>query len=168
MDETELQAILKREIEAATGYLGDEVAQDRARLMDRYLGEPLGNEISGRSTIQATDVSDVVESIMPDLMQIFTAGTQAVKFDPHGPEDEQGAEQANDYLNHIFYVQNNGFLLLYDLMKDALVQINGFAKVWADKSTEIKRETFTGLTEEEMVRILSDKDVEAIEHTERE
>lgn len=168
MEETELQAILKREISAATGYMADEVATDRSRLMDRYLGEPLGNEIEGRSTIQATDVMDVIESIMPDLMQIFTAGAQAVKFEPQGPEDEEAAGQANDLLNHVFYVQNNGFLLLYDLIKDALVQINGFAKIWVDKSEEWKRETFTGLTEDEMAQILADDDVEAIEHTERE
>src|SRR3990167_9368882 len=168
MEESELQAILKREISSATGYMADEVATDRARLMDRYLGEPIGNEIEGRSKIQATDVMDVIESIMPDLMQIFTAGTQAVKFEPQNQDDEEAAGQANDLLNHIFYVENNGFLLLHDLIKDALIQINGFAKIWVDKSEEWKRETFTGLTEDEMAQILDDEDVEAIEHTERE
>src|SRR3990167_8120849 len=148
--------------------MADEVATDRARLMDRYLGEPIGNEIEGRSKIQATDVMDVIESIMPDLMQIFTAGTQAVKFEPQNQDDEEAAGQANDLLNHIFYVENNGFLLLHDLIKDALIQINGFAKIWVDKSEEYKRETFTGLTEDEMAQILADEDVEAIEHTERE
>lgn len=167
MEETELKGILKREIEAATGFMSDEVASDRSRLMDRYLGGPLGNEIEGRSKVVSTDVQDVIESIMPDLMQIFTSGTQAVKFEPQGPEDEEAASQANDLINHIFYVQNNGFLVLYDMMKTALIQINGFAKVWVEKSEEWKKHTLGGLTEDEMALIMSEKDIEILEHTER-
>jgi hypothetical protein len=39
-------------------------------------------------------------------------------------EDEQGAEQATNACNHVFYKQNNGFLILYTAIKDGLTSLD--------------------------------------------
>ena len=54
-------------------------------------------------------------------MEIFASGEEVVLFAPVGPEDVAAAEQETDYVNHVFMQQNNGFLVLYSLIKDALL-----------------------------------------------
>ena len=53
-------------------------------------------------------------------MKIFTAGDNIFECEGVGPEDEEMARQCTDYLNHIFYKENDGFLALYSAFKDAL------------------------------------------------
>jgi hypothetical protein len=52
-----------------------------------------------------------------------------VRFEPVGPEDEAAAQQETDYVNHVFMQQNPGFMILYSLIKDALLSKVGIAKV---------------------------------------
>jgi len=48
------------------------------------------------------DVRDTVQSILPSLMKVFTTGEKVVEFVPTGAEDVAMAEQATDYINHVF------------------------------------------------------------------
>jgi hypothetical protein len=54
------------------------------------------------------------------LLKIFTAGHDVVRFEPTGPEDEEVAKQATEYVNWIFTRDNPGFVILYTLFKGAL------------------------------------------------
>jgi len=159
-----LKPIVDAEISAAIGYFSSELAEERSTSMDRYLGEPLGTEMEGRSRVQTRDVMDVIEWILPSLIRIFTDSNSAVTFEPVGPEDEQQAEQETDYINYLFYKKNNGFLLLYTWFKDALLQKNGIIKSYPEMEKETTRETYTNLTDEEFNYLNSDKANELIEH----
>ena len=66
-----------------------------------------------------------------------------------GPEDEEMARQCSDYLNYIFYKENDGFLALYTAFKDALIQKNGILKVYWDDAQKIEREEYSRLTDDE-------------------
>ena len=55
---------------------------------------------------------------------MFTSTDKAVEFEPRKAQDVQGAEQATDTRNYVFYQQNNGFLTLYTAFKDALMVQN--------------------------------------------
>ena len=132
--EQEILSILNREIRASSGYIGGEIVSRRKRSLEYYLGRPFGNEQEGRSQVISTDVSDTIEGLMPSLMRIFTASDNVFECEPVGPEDEEAAKQATDYLNHIFYKQNSGFTALYTAFKDALIQKNGILKVFWDES----------------------------------
>ena len=166
MDEAELSSLLQRQIQSATGYLGGELTEQRREAMDAYMGEPLGNEIEGRSQVVSSDVLDVVESVMPDIMQIFTSSDEAVEFAPKGEGDEEVAQQATDYVNHIWNVDNEGFLIYHDLFKDALLQKNGVGKAWWDENPGETRSTHTGLDADQVSLILDADGVEVIEHEE--
>lgn len=166
MDEKELKAAIKKQVESAIGYLGSEIAEDRRLAMRDYLGEPMGNEIDGRSQVISSDVQDVIESVMPDLIQIFTSSDQAVRFEPVGPEDEASAEQASDYANHIWNVDNPGFILFYDWFKDALLQKLGVIKTYWDTTAKVERRKYTGLDDNGLALLMQDSDVEVIEHEE--
>src|SRR5262245_30934061 len=112
LTEPELSALLAKEIDSAVGYIGSELSTQRQKAMEYYLGEPFGNEVEGRSKVVSTDVADTIEWILPALLDIFTAGDDVVRFDPQGPEDEEAAQQATDYVNWIFNRDNPGFLVL--------------------------------------------------------
>jgi hypothetical protein len=116
--------------------------------MDRYLGEPYGDEETDRSQVVSMDVADVVDSILPDLMEIFFGGDQVVKFDPEGPEDIQAAEQETDVLNYIVQQQLDGFLLHYEWFKDALLQRNGYVKWWWEVKKDTRTERYFGLAQD--------------------
>ena len=166
MTENELVSHLSTQIEAATGYANSELSSQREDSMKYYLGEKFGNEIDGRSEIVTTDVRDTVEYIMPSLMRIFTTHHNIAEFEPQGPEDVQMAEQATNYVNYVFNRQNNGFKVLYDAFKDALISKTGIIKHYWEEKTEVTKEDYTNLTEIEYQAILANDDLEVLQHTE--
>ena len=168
MNEREIVSVLQREIRASSGYIGGEIVTKRKRSLEYYLGKPFGNEQEGRSQVVSTDVSDTIESLLPSLMRIFTAGDEVFKCDPVGPEDEEVAKQATDYINYIFYKENNGFTSLYTAFKDALVQKNGVLKIFWDSSEKTSREEYKKLTDDEFNLLARDSEVKVSEHTEYE
>ena len=166
MTNDELASKLSNEIESATGNFNTELSEQREQSMKYYLGEPFGNEIEGRSEIVTTDVRDTIEYIMPSLMRIFTTHNNVAEFEPEGPEDVEMAQQATDYVNYVFNRQNNGFKVLYDVFKDALISKTGIVKHYWEEKTEVSTENYTNLTEIEYQSILANDDMEVIEHTE--
>ena len=161
----ELVSRLNAEISGATGYANTELSNQREEAMKYYLGEPFGNEIDGRSEIVTTDVRDTVEYIMPSLMRIFTTHNNVAEFEPQGPEDEDMARQATDYCNYVFNRQNNGFKVLYDAFKDALISKTGIIKHYWEEKEDVHTEEYTNLTDIEYQSILANDQYEVIEHT---
>ena len=56
-----------------------------------------------------------------------------------------------------------GFVILYTIMKDALLQKNGIGKVWWEETEEERREVYRQKTPEETQMLLADPDVELLE-----
>lgn len=153
MTEDELTSIIGREISQSVGYFDGKLADQRRKSMDYYLGEPYGNEVEGRSSFVSRDIAETIEGIMPSIMKIFASTDEVVKFDPQGPEDEEGAIQASDYTNYVFWRQNPGFVILHTFFKDALLQKNGFAKVYWDEYQKRKVEEYSNLTPDEVAML---------------
>lgn len=166
MDERELLSHIAGEERRALGYMDGDLSRERAKSLDFYLGKPLGNEVEGRSQVVSSDVFDVVEGMLPSLMRIFTGSATAVEFEAFGPEDEGQARAATEACNHVFYKQNNGALVLYQWMKDALVQKNGYVKWYYEEEDETRLERYEGLTDDEFTLLVKDDNVEVLEHEE--
>ena len=122
LTDIEVGSIVSSEIKASLGYIGSDITEQRQKSLEYYFGEPFGNEQEGRSQVVSTDVSDVIESILPTLLRTFAASDGIVKCEPVTAEDEEVAKQASDYLNYVFNKDNDGFITLYTLFKDALIQ----------------------------------------------
>lgn len=144
MSEDDLLRFLEAEQADAFHYNDGEIASARNQALRDYLRFPYGTEQDGRSQVVASDVFDAVEGMLPDLVEVFVSSDKAVVFDPVGPEDEEGAKQATEACNHVFYKQNNGFLILYTAGKDALLLRTGGVKWWWDVRRTPKFETFSG------------------------
>ena len=168
LTELEVGSIVSSEIKASLGYIGSDITEQRQKSLEYYFGEPFGNEQEGRSQVVSTDVSDVIESILPTLLRTFAASDEIVKCEPVTAEDEEIAKQASDYLNYVFNKDNNGFITLYTLFKDALIQKNGVAKIYWDTSTKRERESYEKLSEDEYTMLVDEDGVEVKEHTEYE
>ena len=128
MDDEQLGSIVSGEITDALNHFDSEYTQERLRALDFYLGEPMGNEVEGRSSVVATEVADTVEAVMPNLMRVFTSSDKYVRFAPRTAEDVEAAEQASDYVNMIITQRNDGYKLLHTFFKDALLFRMGVIK----------------------------------------
>lgn len=168
MTDEQLVSLVGTEFDDAMGAPSGQITGERADSWDFYLSKPIGNEQEGESQVVTSDVSDVVDGMIPSLLRIFTTAENLVDFDPVGPEDTEPAEQESDYVNHVFFKQNDAFLLLYTWFFDALIQKNGIVKAWWDESEEVTTESYKGLTEGELGELLLDDELELIEREERD
>lgn len=164
MDDSDLLRIIENFEQGSLGRDTGDLSQQRAKAFDYYLGQPFGDEIEGRSQVVSTDVYDAVEGMLPSLLDTFASSDRAVEFTPQGMEDEAQAKEITEAVNYVFYRQNNGFLLLYTWFKDALIQKNGIVKFYYEKSTRKTRETYKGLTEQQMMMLVQDAAVSIIGH----
>ena len=168
MDTSQLKVIIESEIDNAIGYLDSETTEARAKALEYYLRQPYGNEVEGRSQIVTGEVAEAVDGAIPQLIRVFTSADDLVRFEPRGPGDEEGAKQATEYCNWVFYTQNPGFAILHDWFKDALMQKTGIVKAYWDNKVSVTKETYENLTDDEMVLLLSDGTLDIIEQTTEE
>ena len=102
MDQLKLKNLIDSEIDNSIGFLMTDTIDDRRKALDYYLRKPYGNEIEGRSQIVTGEVAEVIDGALPQLVRVFTASEDIVRFEPKGPGDEEGAQQATEYVNMTF------------------------------------------------------------------
>ena len=162
LSKSKLLSLVSQEVQNSLGFYSSDLATSRKEALKYYLGEPMGNEVEGRSAVVSQDLLEVVESILPSLMRMFTQQDKIVNFEPTQPDDVPYAEQISDYCNYIFTKENNGFDILYSMFKTALLQKNGFCKIYWKTSKEQKKESYKNLTEPEYQSLLVDDAIEII------
>ena len=162
MEQGKLKSIIRGEIDSSIGFIESETTDQRKQSLEYYLRENYGNEVEGRSAIVTGEVAEAIDGAMPELIRIFTQNEDMVRFEPETAEDEESSKQATDYANFVFYKENNGFLILHNWIKDALLQKNGIIKVYWNTTEDIVKEEYFNLTEDELVLLLGDGRVEVI------
>lgn len=160
LEESELLSLLERNLDAADTYTESLVGEQRDKSHRYYYGEPLGNEKPGRSQHISRDVFDAVESTKALLLDTFTADRRVVEFTPETNEDIEAARQATEFVNYLFYRQNNGFKILQDTLHDGLVSKLGVVKRWWDTRYTYVQEEFSDLDEAQFVMMAQDPEVE--------
>jgi hypothetical protein len=166
MDNDEIGQVVAREISDALSHHDSEYAADRIKALDYYLGEPLGNEIEGKSQVISTEVADTVEQIMPSLMRIFCGSDKYVRFAPRSAEDTEAAEQISDYVNYIISHDNNGYRIIDNWLRDSLLFKMGVLKFYYDDTTTVEEAEYENLTDAELALLLANPDVEVVEQAE--
>ena len=85
-------------------------------------------DIDDRSQYVDASVADTIDGMMPQLIDVFVSDDRAVECvaKKPGPDAETIARQATGYLNHLFYVRNDGLNVLHDWLQDAALQKVGF------------------------------------------
>jgi hypothetical protein len=147
LSDSSLMTLLRKEENAASNYQWSALSQTREDALNYYDREPYGDEQFGASQVVTSEFADVIESIMPGLMRVFTS-TDVAEFTPGAPGEEQWAKEASEYVPHVFMRQNDGFRILYWIIKDALMYRLGAVTVDLEDYTEKRRVPVQGLPQD--------------------
>ena len=143
--------------DACVNFKDGKASEARREALRFYRGDNLaeyGDSGDGLSTVVSRDSMEAVESMMPSLVRPFVAGEEVVSFEPVGPEDEEGAAQATDYINHVFSTHNNAFRVVHDAMKDGLLYRLGVAKTVMEEEEEGPAQDYAGLDQAQLEGLL--------------
>lgn len=147
MSEDEIKSAVSAEIQDAFGNQGSQIAEERRRALHYYYGRPFGNEIEGRSQVVLTEVRDTIQWMMPTLMNMLADSEQLWTFEATSEMEEPQAREATLAVNHLFFNQCNGYMVLWEWIMAALMEKNSIVKPeWVDVA-EPKLERYFGLDE---------------------
>src|SRR6267154_6579959 len=130
MSDEELLGVIGDFESESYGFSAGDLAQQRARAIERYLGEPLGDEIDGRSSVVDTGLRDTIEWAVPQILRVFLAGQQVVEFEPQSEQDEAAAKQESEYVNFVMLQRNDAFNVFSTWFRDALMSKVGYVKAY--------------------------------------
>lgn len=168
LSDEEILAIVSSELSSSSGASeNDAIQAGRQKALAAYLGDK-GSVVEGRSSVVSTDVADAIEWIMPEVMKAFTQNNEVVTFDPVGPDDRRQAQIESRYVYDILMKDNEGFIALHEFFKDALLQKNGFFKVWYENEDCVTVENYTGLNQLEFETLQMDPELEITGLTEEQ
>lgn len=164
MTELELATICFQEFDESQTLTVD-IQDERESALNYYNQMPFGNEEDGLSKYVSSDVRDVVEWTLPQLIDIFVGGDTPIIFEPENADDVKDAETESRYCQYVFERQNKGVILTAGWFKDALLQKNGIVKAWWQKSVSKEREEYVGKTSAEWLALDNDDEFEITECT---
>lgn len=150
LSDDEQRAIIGARLSDTVNSTNSELRSDRELALDHYYGRPYGNEQEGRAQVVTKDLMDTIEWMMPSLLRIF-ANKDAVQFDPVGPEDEELAKQETLYVTHVLWKKNPGFMLMYNWLKDALMQKVGYLKYYWEEEEKLCFDQYDGLDDDQLL-----------------
>jgi len=170
-DDELVQAVLEA-VSQAEGYDSDDLSQVRKDALDYYyVRDNAAPTAVGRSKQQSTDVADMVEAVVAQVMPAFEIDN-VIEFEPLGPEDEDQAHTESDAVNYVVMEMNNGYYELQQAVRDALLLRNGVIKVFVDEKTDTTTEAFQGLTDMEAAQLRSGQlegtEIEVLNEAQRE
>lgn len=161
MSDDDVEVACQKALALSLGSPDSDISKARERNLEFYNAEPTGElgppEVEERSDFVATDVPDTVDGMLPQLMRMFVGSDDAVTFEGQGqPGSEDQAKLATAYVNHLFYIRNDGVGIIHDWFKDALIQKVGFVKVWAAEESDDAKQKYEGQTPEQLVMLMQD------------
>ena len=155
----EIVGILRSELAQAQGFDQDELATNREKALDYFYNRARGDEVAGRSTIQSSDVSDMVEAVLANIGPILTSET-LINFTAAGEDDEDQATLESDFVGYMVGGQNAGYIELLSSIKDALLLRNGFIRVMVDETNDARNFTEENRSEFQIQAKLDESDSE--------
>ncbi|MES2781386.1 MAG: hypothetical protein V4657_01190 [Pseudomonadota bacterium] len=161
MTDAELRTLVCKRRDASASYMKNGQTKDRKEALQFYKGENLnlyGDSGAGLSTVVSRDTMEAIESVLPGLMKPFVSGDEVVRYEPTGPEDEEAAKQATEYINYRFSNDNDGFRVIHDALKDGLMFRLGAAKVVCETVEETTSTFYKDATSEELLAVEKDID----------
>lgn len=168
MSEATLLHELDQMTNDATGNNSTFLAENE-ELLDRYEGNPYGDEQPERSKVVSNDVMDIVEADMPSLARVFLGPGEILKFKPNKKSNEEDVKEADSktkYVNWQVREQPWSFSVLHGFIKNALIQKTSVVKYFIEETTEVEEHKKTGISDEELAifqESLEGEDVKSIE-----
>jgi len=159
LGDAELLSILKAEKLNSVGFEnGSELVEKKRRKALEYSKGEMNDvpSLPNRSKAVSTDVADAIETVLPDLIEIFTGGEDVASFDAQGEEDEEAAKLEMEYVQYVAFRKLNGWRLLYTAIKDALQVDTGIIETWWADEEKTDEQTFEGITAPQLMMLEQD------------
>jgi hypothetical protein len=107
----------------------DTLEDERATAIDRYNGEPYGDEEDGRSQVVARDTAEVVDYMVISILRTIVSGDRVVEF-VHRNSD--AAAQATETIMHLLMDDQDGYTIIHDWLKAGLLEKNAVAMTYGE------------------------------------
>jgi hypothetical protein len=142
-------------ISQAEGYDSDELDQLRTESLDYYYNRPnIAPSAPGRSSLQSSDVADMLEAVIAQVMPAFENDNIA-SFIPNSEEDIDQARMESDAVSYVIMQQSNGHHELQSAVRSACLMRNGVMKCYLDEQIDVDVQHLERLTELEYGQLLS-------------
>ena len=117
----------------------------------------------GEFKAMRAESSQEMQQIAMAKQQIQILEQQGIQYQGMVPKTyEEQANEKTAYSNFI-WDQNDGVAVLYNMLKDGLLQYTGWVKVYQDESKCTKAESYSGLSEIELFALQEKKDLKISE-----
>ncbi|WP_407042270.1 portal protein [Candidatus Liberibacter solanacearum] len=108
-----------------------------------------------------------IRKIMPSICRVLLSGHKFVEYCPVRQGDEEMAIAASDYVNQIIFPESKGRDSVENSIYDALLSGVGILTWRYELQEKCATSLHTGLDEQSFVLLISDPEVEVLEHTQR-
>jgi hypothetical protein len=148
----------------AENWIEQDISPERAKAHIYYNGGCDLPAQKGRSKFVMRVVRDTIEQTVPQLMRIFTGGTDVVAFRSGSmdPKMQQDAQDATDAVSHIFWNMNPGWLNMQTFVRDCLKAKTGVFKVYEKDETRVQEREFQG-SQEEFFMLAGSDEIEVVD-----
>jgi hypothetical protein len=161
MDNELLIAAIDAAEQASYSSEGDTtLSTDRAYAIDMYSGRNLEPAPEGRSQVVDRSVFETIQWILPSLVDIYANGDDVVEITPVSEEDEAGAKQETQYLNHLILQKNSWFVTFITWAMDAMMTKNGYCLAYSERRRNEEIDRYERQTEQGVLLMQQDKDVQ--------
>ena len=152
---SEVGRYLKAEIDGGKSY--DEQKSKDRQMADRlYLAKRLGKARRGKSQVVSSDVHDAIETVLPDLLEIFASGDEPVTIKPRQSDAFKAAKTNRELIRYQTQRQLPWFKILYTWMKDALLYRNGYLKWGWDYQYRLDEVEYEFITAQDLEEKIAD------------
>ncbi len=170
MTDRELVGFLGQKIQAAMNRDDGDLSEQRKRIMERYRGEPYGDERKGFSKFRTREVLETVEWVLPAILKVFLSSERVVEFTPSGEGDIEQARLETDAVNYKLRQANGGksFMSFYSIFKECLLSPTAYGKVYVEERVRRYIEYHNNVNEFGVAGFDDDPSVKILEQEEGE
>lgn len=159
-----LQEVFRAEFDDAQDYVDSSLGPDRELAYRFFLGQPFGDEESGRSSAVLPEVRNKVHAMLPSIIRALE-GEGVVEFQPTREDNVEQAKQATDYVRYWLDADgNNHYVTTYSAVWDALVKKAGVIGWRWEKCRTVSEHEYEGLTLSQAMRLQRDPEIEFLSY----
>lgn len=163
LEETQVEvlSIIDTEVAQSVKWNHTEIQQQIAHGYDLYFGEKPAPCKDGFSKYVSRDVFDAIESMIVPMMETITANPRIVQLTAASVDvDSRLLGIATQELNKSIMLDNSGYRMMHDFVKDGLLAKNGITKTyWKEEYTSEVHE-FESISDAELAVLLNEEDVD--------
>ena len=163
LSDEEIGTIVDQKINMAVRWYNSKLSREREKATRYYNSEYPKRQHDGSSSFVSTEVYDAVEMMKAQILEVFGANQDIVKFKANGPNDIAECDIATKYTNYVIFQQNPGYDIFSDAIFDGLMARVGVAKVWWEERYEYVDEEFSGIDEQSVQGMAAQEDIDSLD-----